>query len=202
MPCSARHWSHFLSAIYKEKVSMLNSLKGRKIHTRNIQISTYETDTEKLIVEGILKDNLLISHFDTSGEKHLPNTVHHMVVRILIGTTSFKIVDIEVEMPVFPHKDCGETKKSLDKIIGMRIAPGFTEKVKNMLGGTNSCSHLKTLVLSMASAAVQGFWVHRTKEPKTDDSTPDLMNSYVIDTCWVWRKDGPLAIQKMENAKR
>jgi hypothetical protein len=202
MPCSARHWSHFLSAIYKEKVSMLNSLKGRKIHTRNIQISTYETDTEKLIVEGILKDNLLISHFDTSGEKHLPNTVHHMVVRILIGTTSFKIVDIEVEMPVFPHKDCGETKKSLDKIIGMRIAPGFTEKVKNMLGGTNSCSHLKTLVLSMASAAVQGFCVHRTREPKTDDSTPDLMNSYVIDTCWVWSKDGPLAIQKMENAKR
>ena len=181
---------------------MLNSLKGRKIHTRNIQIATYETDTENLIVEGILKDNLLISHYHTSGEKHPPNTVHHMVVRMLIGTTSFKIEDIEVEMPVFPQKDCGETSKSLDQIKGIKIAPGFTEKVKNMLGGTNSCSHLKTLVLSMASAAVQGFWVHRTKEPKSDDNTPDLMNSYVIDTCWVWRKDGPLAIQKMEDAKR
>ena len=202
MPCSVRHWSHFFSAIYKEKVSMLNSLKGRKIHTRNIQISTHETDTENQIVEGILKDNLLISHYHTSGEKHPPNTVHHMVVRMLIGTTSFKIVDIEVEMPVFPQKDCGETSKSLDKIIGMKIAPGFTEKVKNMLGGNNSCSHLKTLVISMASAAFQGFWVHRTKEPISDDSTPDLMNSFVIDTCWVWRKDGPLAIQKVEDAKR
>lgn len=84
----------------------------------------------------------------------------------------------------------------------MKIAPGFTEKVKTMLGGTNSCSHLKTLVLSMASAAVQGFWVHRTKELKSDESTSDLMNSYVIDTCWVWRKNGPLASQKMEDAKR
>jgi hypothetical protein len=93
MPCSTRHWSHFFSAIYKEKVSMLNGLKGRKIHTRNIQISTYDTD-------------------------------------------------------------------------------------------------------------VQGFWVHRAKELKSDESTPDLMNSYVIDTCWVWRKDSPLAIQKMEAAKR
>ena len=65
---------------------MLNSLKGRKIHTRNIQIATYETDTENLIVEGILKDNLLISHYHTSGEKHPPNTVHHMVVRMLIYT--------------------------------------------------------------------------------------------------------------------
>ncbi len=181
---------------------MLNSLKGRKIHTRNIQIATYETDTENLIVEGILKDNLLISHYDTSGEKHPPDTVHHMVVRMLIETTSFRIENIEVEMPVFPQKDCGETSKSLDKIIGMKIAPGFTEKTKNMLGGTNSCSHLKTLVLSMASAAVQGFWVHRTKELKSDESTPDLMNNYVIDTCWVWRKDGPLVSQKMEDAKR
>lgn len=112
---------------------MLNSLKGRKIHTRNIQISTYERDTENLIVEGILKDNLLISHYHTSGEKHPPNTVHHMVVRMLIGATAFKIEDIEVEMPVFPQKDCGETSKSLNKIIGMKIAPGFTEKVKNML---------------------------------------------------------------------
>ena len=181
---------------------MLNSLKGRKIHTRNIQIATYETDTENLIVEGILKDNLLISHYHTSGEKHPPNTVHHMVVRMLIETTSFRIENIEVEMPVFPQKDCGETSKSLDKIIGMKIAPGFTEKAKNMLGGTNSCSHLKTLVLSMASAAVQGFWVQRTKQLKSDESTPDLMNSYVIDTCWVWRKDGPLVSQKMEDAKR
>ena len=116
MPCSVRHWSHFFSDIYKEKVSMLNSLKGRKIHTRNIQISTYETDTENLIVEGILKDNLLISHYHTSGEKHPPHTVHHMVVWMLIGTASFKIEDIEVEMPVFPQKDCGETSKSLDQI--------------------------------------------------------------------------------------
>ena len=88
---------------------MLNSLKGRKIHTRNIQISTYETDTENLIVEGILKDNLLISHYHTSGEKQPPITVHHMVVRMLIETASFKIKDIEVEMPVFPQKDCWET---------------------------------------------------------------------------------------------
>jgi hypothetical protein len=92
--------------------------------------------------------------------------------------------------------------KSLNKIKGMKIAPGFTEKVKNMLGGINRCSHLKTLVLSMASAAVQGFWVHKSKELKSDESTTDLMNSYVIDTGWVWRKDGPLAIQKMEAAKR
>jgi len=179
---------------------MTNSLKGRKIHSRNIQVSTYETDTEDLIVEGILKDDLLIPHYDSYGENRPPNTVHHMVVRMLIGTASFQIDDIEVEMPVFPHKGCDETAKSLDRIKGMKIAPGFTDKVKNMLGGTQSCSHLKTLVLSMASAAVQGFWVHRTKDRGSPGKTPDLMNRYVVDTCRVWRKDGPLAQRRMEEA--
>ena len=85
---------------------MLNSLKRRKIHCRNIKVSTYETDTEDLIVEGILKDGLLISHYDSSGAKRPPNTVHHMVVRMLIGTASFQIDDIEVEvLDVPPDKE-------------------------------------------------------------------------------------------------
>jgi hypothetical protein len=181
---------------------MLNRLKRRKIHTRNIQISAYETDTENLVVEGVLEDKFLISHYHESGEKHSPDKIHHMVVRMLIGTASFIIEDIETEMPVIPHQDCGETSKSLDKIKGIKIAPGFTEKVKNMLGGINSCSHLKTLVLAIASAAIQGLWVYRNKELKTEGNTPDSLNSYLIDTCWAWRKDGPLASQKMEDTKR
>ena len=62
---------------------------------------------------------------------------------------------------------------------GIKIAPGFTDKVKNMLGGTQSCSHLKTLVLSMASAAVQGFWVHRTKEPQSGGKTLELKSRVI-----------------------
>ena len=103
-------------------------------------------------------------------------------------------------MPAFPHKGCDETAKSLGKIKGMHIAPGFTDKVKNMLGGTQSCSHLKTLVLSMASAAVQGFWVHMAQAPGRGGKTPDMMKRYVVDTCWVWRKGGPLAQKRMKGA--
>lgn len=180
---------------------MLQSLKRKKIHSRNIEVSTFETDTADLVVEGVLKDDFLISRYDASGEKRPPNTVHHMVVRMLFETASFQIKDIEVEMPVFPHKGCDETAKSLDQIKGMKIAPGFTEKVKNMLGGTKGCSHLKTLVLSMASAAVQGFWVHRTKTPNSGGKTPDLMHRYVVDTCWVWRKDGPLARRRLKEGR-
>jgi Protein of unknown function (DUF2889) len=179
---------------------MLNRLKRRKIHSRNIQISTYETDADDLIVEGILKDDLLVPHCDSYGEKRQPHTIHQMVVRMRIGTASFQIFDIEVEMPAFPHKGCDETSESLQRLKGTKIAPGFTGEVKKLIGGARGCSHLRTLVLSMASAAVQGFWVHRNKGQESDGKTPDLMNRYVIDTCRVWRKDGHLARRSLSEA--
>ena len=154
-------------------------------------MSTYETDMDDIIVEGTLKDNRLIPYYRPSGEKRPPHTVHHMVIRMRIGAASFSIEDIEAEMPEIPHVECPRTSESLLKIKGMKIAPGFTEKVKKILGGINGCSHLTALVHAMASAAVQGIWVYNSRKPENAGISFDMMDEYLIDTCWVWRKEGP-----------
>ena len=179
---------------------MLNSIKGRRIHKRNIEVSTFETDADDLIVEGILKDDLLIPYCDSYGKLRLPHTIHHMVIRMRIETAFFQILDIEADMRAFPHEGCDETAKSLEQMKGMKIAPGFSEQVKRVMGGTRSCSHLKTLVLAISSAAVQGIWVYWNQGQKADGKPPELMNSYVIDTCRMWRKDGPLARRALGEA--
>jgi hypothetical protein len=56
--------------------------KDRKIHSRNIQISTYEYDDENIVVEGILKDDLLIPIY-VSGKERQPHSPHHMIIQIL-----------------------------------------------------------------------------------------------------------------------
>ncbi len=174
-------------------MSVLNSSKGRKIHTRNIEISTYESGAENIIVEGRLKEDRLIPFYLNSGEKHPPETVHNMVIQMLIESSSLTIQKVEVEMPEIPHKECIQTSNSLQKLTGMCIAPGFTSKVKKALGGINGCLHLTTLVLAMAPAIIQGYWVYRNKEKLDHEISPEILNDYLIDTCWVWRKDGPLA---------
>jgi len=68
----------------------LNSNKGRKIHTRNIEICTYETGTENIIVEGRLKEDRLIPFYHNFGEKHPPQTVHNMVIQMLVECSSYK----------------------------------------------------------------------------------------------------------------
>ena len=174
-------------------MSSLNSKKGRKIHTRNIEISTYESGGENIIVEGILKEDRLIPFYHNSGEKHPPQTVHNMVIQMLVECSSLTIREINVEMPETPHEECIQTANSIQKIKGLSIAPGFTSKVKKALGGLNGCLHLTTLVLAMAPAIIQGYWVYRNKEKADNKISPEIIKDYLIDTCWVWRKDGPLA---------
>ena len=174
-------------------MSSLNSSKGRKIHTRNIEICTYESGSENIIVEGRLKEDRLIPFYHNFGEKHPHQTVHNMVIQMLVECSSLTIMEINVEMPETPHEECLQTSNSIQKIKGLRISPGFTSKVKKALGGINGCLHLTTLVLAMAPAIIQGYWVYRNKEKGDNEISPEIINDYLIDTCWVWRKDGPLA---------
>ena len=115
-----------------------------------------------------------------------------MQIQMLVKTSEIKIVDLHVKMSAAPHDDlCREMETSLDEIKGLVIAPGFTSKVKKIAGGVKGCVHLTTLLLSMAPAALQGYWTFQSRnKQRVDDST--RINQYLIDTCRLWRKDGPL----------
>ncbi|RJP80079.1 MAG: DUF2889 domain-containing protein [Desulfobacteraceae bacterium] len=174
-------------------MSDLKEQMGEKVHTRHIEIATYECKEGGIIVQAELKDNRLQPYYKFNGEKSSPHLVHHMIIRMHVYGPTLLIKAIEAEMPGIPREDCIQTRKSLDIVTGMSIAPGFTAKIKQTLGGANGCSHLTTLLLAMAPAAVQGYWAHFARKPLPKKLSPDIMNQYLIDTCWVWRKDGKLA---------
>lgn len=170
---------------------------GDKIHSRNVEVATYDCGSEGIIVEGVLKDNRLKPYYLISGEAHQPGTIHHMVIRLLVGE-HLLIKKIEVEMPGTPHVDCIETINSLKIIEGIDIAPGFSAKVKKITGGIKGCTHLTTLLLVMAPAAVQGYWSNIARKPFDGELSRESMEKYLIDTCYTWRKDGPI-MKKLEN---
>jgi hypothetical protein len=181
----------------KERVMSLKDRCGEKIHVRNVEVSTYECEGEGIIVEGVLKDERLKQYYLLSGEVHPPGTLHHMIIRMLVGDR-LTIKKIEVEMPRTPHEDCVETRNSLKEIEGLNIAPGFSAKIKKITGGIKGCSHLTTLLLVMAPAAVQGYWSNIARKPFSGKLSRESMEKYLIDTCYTWRKDGPL-MQKLQN---
>ncbi len=170
----------------------MKDLKSRikeKIHQRELKISSYSTENEEIIVEGILIDNRLINTFHLSGGQRPAATVHHLIVRILVDKRLI-IRQVETEMPETPHDECPETMESLQKLIGMKIGRGFTLKVKNKFGKGEGCSHLGSLIIAMAPAAIQGFWTNVSSKPLPAD-LKFKMKLLLADNCWVWRSNGP-----------
>ena len=170
-----------------------------KIHNRNLDISSYVVDDEHILITGELIERNLIPIYEKSGELFEPAVFHHMQIQLIVKSAELKIVDIHVKIPGAPHDNiCREMENSLDEIKGLAIAPGFTSKVKKIAGGIKGCVHLTTLLLSMAPAALQGYWIFEArKEPSSENSAFDF-EKYLVDACWAWRKQGPL-VKKMSD---
>ena len=170
----------------------IDKTKTQKIHTRRIDIATYEGGPDSIVVEGVLKDERLANSYRPSGEALPPGTVHHMIIRMEVRGPKLVIEDIEVEMPTVPMQECRETLDSLTPIKGLPIVSGFTNRVKDLVGGAKGCAHLVALITAMASAAVQGAWAAMTSKPRDPATFLPGAVERIKDTCRVWRSDGPL----------
>jgi hypothetical protein len=167
----------------------------RAVHSRSLDITTYATGEDSIMVEGVLKDDRLCrTYLLSTGAEIEPGVVHHFAVRLFIAGPGLIIEEVEVDMIRAPREDCLQTRDSLRPLVGQAIAPGFTGWVKKNLGGPKGCSHLNALVISMASAAVQGFWSARTsRKADLGKAAQGMSAKFLIDTCRVWRADGPQA---------
>ncbi|MBT6341705.1 MAG: DUF2889 domain-containing protein, partial [Desulfobacula sp.] len=54
-----------------------------KIHTRDIQLTTYAHKDSRVIVHGALKDKRYIRVFDVTGAVKEPGIIHNMDVKLL-----------------------------------------------------------------------------------------------------------------------
>lgn len=167
----------------------------RKIHTRQIEVATYKCASDTFIIEGVLKDDRLADSYGPTGNLRPPGTVHHLIIRMQVKSSSFFIEDIEVEMPTLPNEFCIETIKCLDPIKGMKIVSGFTLKVKRLVGGVKGCVHLLELLTAMAPAAFQGVYSGMELNRKAS-----LVAERLENTCWVLRTNGPL-MKRLKNAE-
>ena len=93
-------------------------------------------------------------------------------------------------MPKIPREMCPEVLPGVQKLVGLRIITGFTQKVKDLIGDVKGCSHLTNLFLTLGPAAVQGYWAAYGRRPEARSLNNPAV-SRVIDSCHVWRRDGP-----------
>jgi hypothetical protein len=163
-----------------------------KIQTRSIEVSSYEQDHEKLVIEGELKDRHLNPYSLATGEKRPPGVVHHLTIRLLLDVRTFQIEDVEVRMLQVPREECLKIEGSLSPIKGLAVTNSLISKVRELAGDVKGCSHLTALLSAMVSAAFQGIAAYYLQKPSGLEPVAEEVLRLLTNTCWSWRMDGPL----------
>ncbi len=180
-------------------------------HRRNIEITTYPAGENRFLVEGILVDRRFRENYLITGEKRPVGEIHHMAIMLLVNATTMIIEDVEVELVTIPRDECLKIKDSLDTIRGECITKGFTRRIQSLIGKDRSCAHLRTLLLSMSSAAIQGVFSIRAQKPMdlhliiNNPHLEKALMGTLVNTCHVWRENGPehrRVLGMLEQARR
>jgi len=173
------------------------------VHTRKIEIQTYDLGDHRVLVQGRLAD--IRSPQLPAGELESGAVlIHDLVARIWVQGPDLTICAVDAEMDQIPREMCAEVLPAVQKLVGLRIITGFTQKVKDRIGDVKGCSHLTNLFLTLGPVAVQGYWAAYGRRPGARSLNNPAI-SRVIDSCHVWRRDGPYVrslIAAMEKDKK
>ncbi|SPD72306.1 conserved hypothetical protein [uncultured Desulfobacterium sp.] len=181
--------------------SLKDLIKDGPVHQRRLEFSTYALTDDRIIVEGLLKDDRFVPRYHLDGNVSPPGKVHRICVRLLMGGWPLSILDAEAQMEVVPHEQCPSTEETVKKVVGLTITHGYGDKVIERIGGVKGCAHMVQLIIAMGNASLHGYWSHRLRKhsplPGSLKEIPEL--DYVIGSCLLWNEGGPL-IQKIQTA--
>ena len=169
------------------------------VHNREISMRVYALGDHRILVEGRLIDHSHGPKDDGASEES--RLVHDMVIRLKVKGPGLLIEHAEAEMPHYPREECQVVLPWIRSLEGLRIAPGYTMRVKKTIGGTKGCAHLTSLVIAMGESAVQGYWsAYREERKRMEGREQGVTN--IINTCYLWRENGPIVRELREASKR
>ena len=125
------------------------------LHHRDITVRGYKRDDGLFDIEGHLHDTKAVDFNVASGRRKAGESLHSMWLRITIDRT-LTIVDAEASTDAMPYVGyCDQIAPDYKKLIGLAIRPGFSSRVKELLGGTSGCTHITDLIGIVATTAFQ-----------------------------------------------
>lgn len=162
----------------------------KHLHTRTVECFGYQRDDGLWDIEGHIVDTKTYTFSNTHrGTLEPGDHLHDMWVRLTINDR-MEIVDAEAVTEAGPFAICGDIAVDYKKLIGLRIASGFTAAVKDRLGGVQGCTHLTELLGPVGTVAYQTMV---RNGPPTDPNAPRKPRP--LNTCHAFDSNGAVVKQ-------
>jgi hypothetical protein len=170
------------------------AVKRKPLHLRKLTLSGYQRDDGHFDIEGHLVDTkpFDIPNTDRGGQIQAGESLHEMWVRLTLDN-NLQIVDAEAVTDWAPFNHCQGGTHSIRNLIGLKIAPGWNNQVKAVLGGIKGCTHITEMLAQMATTAFQSMSGQQKPDLKTNIKQE---KPAILDTCFGLSTDGPVVARE------
>jgi hypothetical protein len=164
------------------------------VHTRQIVCRGYRRRDGLWQIEASVADEKgQAVPFNSRPPVRAGELIHHLALRVL-SDDDYTIRDASAETMAAPWPACSDIAADYRKLIGLRIGPGFTRAVRELLGGTRGCTHLSDLLGQVGNTYMQASFPERLARQRGSADDPrawtDAGTLAFVDGCHAWRKDG------------
>lgn len=162
-----------------------------ELHLRTYEFRGFRRKDRLWDIEGRIADTKSYGFpIEDRGFVEAGEAVHDMSIRLTLDD-SLTIQAIEAVTDFSPHKVCPAVTPNFQRMVGVKIGPGWRKAIRDRLGGSAGCTHLAEMLVAMATPAYQTIFPilsrERRKEGKGGDAWPGLVNS-----CHAYKEDGDL----------
>jgi len=171
-------------------VPLTESAARKLAHTRVVTCRGYERDDGLWDIEGRIVDTkpYRFQNRDRGGWIEADEALHDMSIRLTINL-DLEVLDADAVIDFSPYNYCKAVAPIARNLIGLKIAPGFTQKSKRAMGANLGCTHLTELLGPVATTAIQTIASARSRaqEKEQKSQTPAF-----LDTCHTYASDSPV----------
>jgi len=121
-------------------------------------------------------------------------------IRMKFQPPDLEIREAEARLERWPHPECSEAPKLIQKVIGVRVGPGLRKIVQGVMGGASGCAELAEGVLECCNAVILHFTVPQIQANEKGTEEERRMryqemlrtNPRLVRSCVAFADDSPL----------
>lgn len=160
-------------------------------HHRRITCDGYRRSDGLWDIEAHLVDTkpFELANRDRPGGRIEPGEpLHEMWLRVTVDETLL-IHAVEAVTDAGPFAICPRITGNFRRLEGERIGPGWRRRVRELLGGTEGCTHLRELLTPLATTAFQTIYgsgyadSSRAAGRSDDEGGRDGLMKFLIGSC-------------------
>ena len=170
------------------------------LHRRTVECLGYQRDDGWWDIEGRLIDvkTYPFPNEDRGGAIEAGDPLHDMSIRLTVDD-EFLIHDVHACTDRSPFGLCPAITERYRQLIGVRVGPGWSLKLRELFGGISGCTHMTELLGPVATTLFQTIYGRRYDQ---DDAKPpeDRPPPLVLNTCHALASTSPVVKKRWPNA--